>query len=182
MNFMDHAGNGADHVGRNVFAQYFTPFLVWSGCKNAISDFGSHQKWCEPRKIERSCVAFHTISGVVRMQKCKIHSGLWISGFSGFRITPEMAWTTQGKTFLRYIPHHFRCGPQTQSAYGSKYLTANRARTSTARYYFHSMPSQIFVKFRQAPFRFLAFLSQKQKAEKEKSGNSHFSHWTAGAG
>jgi len=93
-----------------------------------------------------------------------------------------MARTTRDGTFLRSISHHFWCGPQTQSAYGSKYLTANRARTSTARYYFHSMPSQTFVKFHQAPFRFLAFISQKQKAEKEKSGNSHFSHWTAGAG
>jgi len=33
-----------------------------------IMDYGPHQKWCEPRGIKRSCVAFHTISGVVRIQ------------------------------------------------------------------------------------------------------------------
>jgi len=34
-----------------------------------IMNFGSRQRWREPRRIECSCVAFHTISGVVRMQR-----------------------------------------------------------------------------------------------------------------
>jgi len=50
-----------------------------------ILDFGSRRKWREPRGTKRSCIAFHTISGVIRMQQ---HiSGFWISDF---RITSEM--------------------------------------------------------------------------------------------
>jgi len=30
--------------------------------------FGSHQKWCEQRRTERSCAVVHAISGVIRMQ------------------------------------------------------------------------------------------------------------------
>ena len=42
-------------------------------------DYGSRQKWRGPRRRERSRVAFHTISGVVRIQR-------WISNFELIRI------------------------------------------------------------------------------------------------
>jgi len=42
--------------------------------------FGSHQKWCEPCRAERFCVAIHTISGVIRNSKIKIdfYSSIWL--------------------------------------------------------------------------------------------------------
>jgi len=54
------------------FAFLFVDCGVWITLVGLwIVDFGSHQKWCEPRGTERSCAAFHTISGVVQIQFAK---------------------------------------------------------------------------------------------------------------
>jgi len=44
-----------------------------------ILSYGPHRKWCEQRKIERSCVAFHTISGVVRSKTKRTKSSVEIT-------------------------------------------------------------------------------------------------------
>ena len=49
--------------------------IVCMGIKAFYRDlnYGSHRRWCEPRGTEHSCVAFHTISGVVQMP-------VWLQG------------------------------------------------------------------------------------------------------